>query len=100
MRHELAPSSCSLLKDVKKLHLPLPDDTYEQLRAAALRSKVPATTLAREAIDFWFRQQSRKYRRDAIAEYAAETAGTMLDLDTDLEASGVGHLTGKGSKAK
>jgi len=85
---------------MKNFHLPLPDDTYEHLKAAAVRSKVPATTLAREAIDFWLRQQMRKARHDAIAAYAAETAGTVLNLDADLEAAGIEHLTGMRRKSK
>jgi hypothetical protein len=36
---------------MKNLHLPLPEQTYTQLRAEAERTQVPATTLAREAID-------------------------------------------------
>jgi len=66
----------------------------------AERSKVPATALAREAIDFWLRQQLRKARYDAIAAFAAEAAGTSLDLDNELEAAGIEHLvkTGKTSK--
>jgi len=36
---------------MKNFHLPLPDDLYEHLRAAAEHSKVPATAIAREAID-------------------------------------------------
>ena len=85
---------------MKNFHVPLPDETYDHLRAAAERSKVPATALAREAIDFWLRQQFRKARREAITAYAAEAAGTALDLDADLEAAGVEHLisTGKVSK--
>jgi hypothetical protein len=39
---------------------------------------VPATTLAREAVDWWLRQQSRKARQEAIAAYAMEMAGTPL----------------------
>jgi hypothetical protein len=85
---------------MKNFHLPLPDDTYEHLRAAAVRSKVPATTLAREAIDFWLRHQFRKARHDAIVAYAAEAAGTALDLDADLEASGIEHLKRLGRKSK
>lgn len=57
--------------------------------AAAERSKVPATAIAREAIDFWLRQQLRKACHDAIAAYAA---GTALDLDADLEATSVEYL--------
>jgi len=85
---------------MRNFHLPLPDDTYEHLRAAAERSKVPATAIAREAIDFWLRQQLRKARHDAIAAYAAEVAGTALDLDADLEAAGIEHLMKKGGKTK
>ena len=61
------------------------------------REQVPATTLAREAIDCWLRQQLRGTRHDRMAAYAAEMAGTHLDLDPDLEAAGIEHLvkTGK-----
>ena len=84
---------------MKNFHLPLPDETYEHLRSAAERSKVPATVIAREAIDVWLRQQLRKARHDAIVAYAAEAAGTPLDLDANLEAAGIEHLmtTGRGS---
>lgn len=78
---------------MKNFHVPLPDETYDRIRVAAGRSEVPATVLAREAIDHWVRQQPRKARHDAIAAYAAETAGTSLDLDTDLEAAGIEYLT-------
>ena len=36
---------------MKNFHLPLPDQTYTGLRAEAERTGVPATTLAREAVD-------------------------------------------------
>jgi hypothetical protein len=77
---------------MKNFHLPLPEQTYANLRAEAERMQVPATTLAREALDDWLRQQLRKARRDAIAAYAAEMAGTHLDLDSDLEAAAITHL--------
>jgi hypothetical protein len=77
---------------MKNFHLPLPEQTYMGLKAEAERTGVPATTLAREAVDSWLRQQSRKARHHAIAAYAAETAGTHLDLDTDLESAAVEHL--------
>ncbi len=85
---------------MKNFHLPLPDETYEHLRAAAERSKVPATAIAREAIDSWLRQQLRKARHDAIAAYAAEMAGTDLDLDDKLEAAGIEHLMTTGRESK
>ena len=82
---------------MKNFHLPLPEQTYIRLRAEAERTQIPATTLAREAVDGWLRQQSRKARLDAIAAYATEMAGTQLDLDADLESAGIEHLvkTGK-----
>jgi hypothetical protein len=82
---------------MKNFHLPLPDHTYAQLRAAAERTQMPATTLAREAIDAWLRQELRKTRHDAIAAYAEEVAGSGLDLDPALEFAGIEHLlqTGK-----
>jgi len=85
---------------MKNFHLPLPEQTYAQLRTEAERAQVPATALAREAIDWWLRQQLRKARHGAIAAYAAEVAGTDLDLDSDLESAGIEHLlkTGKVTK--
>jgi predicted transcriptional regulator len=85
---------------MKNFHLPLPDETYEHLRTAAERSRVPATAIAREAIDFWLRQELRKARHDAIAAYAAEMAGTALDLDANLEATGIEHLMTRGRESK
>ena len=58
---------------MKNFHLPLPEQTYSQLKAQADRLRIPATKLAREAVDSWLRQQTRQARRDAIAAYAAET---------------------------
>ena len=62
------------------------------LRAEAERTGVPATTLAREAVVWWLRQQGRKARHDAIAAYAAEMAGTRLDLDAELESAAIDHI--------
>ena len=82
---------------MKNFHLPLPELTYAQLRAEADRTQVPATTLAREAIDEWLRHQLRVARHAAIAAYAEEMAGTTADLDLELESAGIEHLlkTGK-----
>ena len=84
---------------MKNFHLPLPEQTYTGLRAEAERTGVPATTLAREAVDWWLRKQVRKATHDAIAAYATEMAGTHLDLDADLESAGIEHLV-KTGKAK
>lgn len=85
---------------MKNFHLPLPEPTYNHLKAAAERARVPATTLAREAIDSWLRQESRKARHDAIAAYAREMAGTDFDLNPDLESAGIEYLVGTGKARK
>ena len=85
---------------MKNFHLPLSEQTYGHLRAEAERAQVPATVLAREAIDLWLRQQRRKARHDQIAAYAAEMAGTDADLDADLEAAGIEHLVRSGKTRK
>jgi hypothetical protein len=87
-------------KHMKNFHLPLPEETYSHLKAEAARAQVPATILAREAIDSWLRQQLRKARHDAIAHYAAATAGTKFDLDPHLETAGIEHLVKSGRKRK
>ena len=74
---------------MKNFHLPLPEQTYTGLREEAERTGVPATTLAREAVDWWLRQQARRARHDAIVSYATEMAGTRLDLDAELESVGL-----------
>lgn len=85
---------------MKNFHLPLPEQTYNHLREQAERVGAPATTLARQAIDCWLRQQLRQARHDAIAAYAADAAGTDVDLDPELESAGIEHLmkTGKAPK--
>ena len=77
---------------MRNFHLPLPEETYTHLRAEAQRTKVPATAIARKAIDAWLRQEIRKARYENIAAFAAEAAGTNLDLDRDFEAAGIQHL--------
>ncbi len=85
---------------MKNFHLPLPEHLYLRLRAEAERTQVPATTLAREALDGWLRQQSRKARLDSIAAYANEMAGTPRDLGAELESAGIEHLVKTGKKTK
>lgn len=85
---------------MKNFHLPLPEQTYTQLRAEAERTQVPATILAREAIDLWLRHQVRVARHAAIATYAAEMAGTSFDLDTDLESASIEHLLNAARESK
>jgi hypothetical protein len=77
---------------MKNFHLPLPEPTYSRLRAEAERTQIPATALAREAIDSWLRHRLRNARHQAIAAYAGEMAGSRLDLDPVLESAGIEHL--------
>lgn len=77
---------------MKNFHLPLPEQTYSMLRSEAERAGTPATVLAREAIETWLRDQARKSRHEAIMAYAAEIAGTELDLDKHLEAAATERL--------
>jgi hypothetical protein len=86
--------------NMKNFHLPLSEETYAQLRAEAERTQVPATILAREAIDLWLRHQARAARHAAIAAYATEMAGSSFDLDSDLESAGIEHLLKKSKKSK
>jgi hypothetical protein len=79
---------------MRNLHVPLPERTCRDPRAEAERAGVPATALAREAIDAYLRRQRRRARRDAIAAYAAGMAGTDFDLDPALESAGIEHIAG------
>ena len=77
---------------MKNFHLPLPEGTYEELRAEAERAQLPATTVAREAISSWLRARKKTARRQAVMEYAARMAGTRFDLDPILEAAAIEEL--------
>jgi hypothetical protein len=80
------------MSSMKNFHVPLSDDTYLHLRSVSEATKVPATTLARQAIDAWLLDWARRERHLAIAQYASEMAGTELDLDDELEAAAIEHL--------
>lgn len=76
----------------KNLHVTLPDDLDEELRAEAERSGQPATQIAREAIREFLGKRRRRALHDQISAYAREVAGTSLDLDEELEESAVDDL--------
>jgi hypothetical protein len=73
----------------KNFHLPLPEHVYRALREEAAAMKRPATVAAREAIETWLRERRQTLLREAIAAYAAEHAGTDIDLDPALEEAGL-----------
>ena len=87
---------------MKNLHVPLPEPLYQELRAEADREQLPATDLARQAINTWLAERRRKVVYEAIQKYAKEMAGTSADLDPELEAAGIENLlanVGRGGKA-
>jgi len=55
--------------------------------------------LVREAIDRWLGELRRMRIREEIARYAAEHAGSMVDLDPTLESAGIEELL-RGSEAR
>ena len=85
---------------MKNFHLPLPEATYDELRAEAERVQLPATTVAREAISSWLRARKKAARRQAVMEYAARMAGTRFDLDPILEAAAIEELMRTEQEAK
>lgn len=72
---------------LRNFHLPLPEPLYRRLQDAAARTKQPATTVARYALDHWLREHRKAMVREAIAAYAAQAAGTRDDLDPEFEAA-------------
>jgi hypothetical protein len=65
---------------------------YDDLKSEAQRSRMPATSMARLAIQSWLAARKKTARKQAIAAYAAEMAGTEFDLDRALEAATIDLL--------
>lgn len=70
---------------MKNFHLPLPDEVYDDLKTEAERSQMPATSMARQAIQAWLMARKKIARNRAIKAYAVKMAGTEFDLDRALE---------------
>jgi predicted DNA-binding protein len=79
-------------KAKRNLHVPLPETLHRRLRAESGRLGLPATTLARNAIEAWIEERDRLEVHDAIVEYARDMAGSAADLDDNLEKAAVEHL--------
>ena len=75
------------------LHIPLNPETYSALREESLRSHIPATVLARQAVEALLRQRERERTRDEISAWATAHAASPLDLDEALEAAGLQALS-------
>ena len=76
----------------QNFHLPLPGSVYRQLRKEADRRRVPATALAREAVEAWLEKLHREALHAEIAQYAQRQAGSTMDLDEPLEIAAVDML--------
>lgn len=84
----------------RNLHVPLPSEIYDALRAEAARARQPATLLARQAIEEWVEKRRVEELHEEIAAYAARHAGTSLDLDVGLEAASLELFRGPGRKRR
>lgn len=80
------------MSTLRNFHVPLPANVYGQLREEAEKRKEPATVIARQAIEYWLKEQKKVARRAAIYEYAKEVAGSSEDLDEELETAGIESL--------
>jgi predicted transcriptional regulator len=80
------------MTSLSNFHLPLSPDLHAMLRDEAERSGQPATALAREALRSWLVQRQKHRLHEEIAAWAAEHAGTDLDLDKELEQAGIEAL--------
>ena len=69
----------------KNFHLPLPETLYDELRSAAREADQPATRFAQELMRAGLDEWHRTRRRQQIAAYARQVAGSTEDLDPDLE---------------
>lgn len=76
----------------RHLHLPLPEELYEALRAQAKRRGLPATAVARDAIEEWLHEAKKMAIAEGIAAYASAHADSPADLDQALEEVGLETL--------
>jgi hypothetical protein len=71
---------------------PASERGYRDLCEEAARDGRPETAVARQAIEQWLHDRRSVSRQEAIAAFAAENAGSSLDLDTRVEAASVDHV--------
>ena len=78
---------------VRTFHLPLPDELHDALRDEAKAARRPATEVLREALSGWLATRRRQRLAEEIARFAEAEAGGSLDLDLELEAASLDHLS-------
>jgi hypothetical protein len=76
----------------KNFHLPLPEELHDELRLAAREVDQPATRFAQELMRAGLDDWRRARRRQQIAAYARQMAGSSEDLDPELERAGIQSL--------
>lgn len=76
----------------KNLHVPLPPELHSALKQQSEQLSIPATSLAREAIEEWLERRRRAEVAEQIREYAEAVAGTKDDLDEALAVAGEEEL--------
>ena len=77
-------------------HLPLPTPVYLRLKQAAAKRQLPATQIAKQALESWLDEQERLTVHEELAAYAADVAGSADDLDEPLAAAALEHLADDG----
>jgi predicted transcriptional regulator len=73
----------------KNLHVTLSHELDAELEVQARRLGMPATVIARAAIDAWVVRKRRERVAEEISSYADAVAGTEFDLDEAFEAGGI-----------
>ena len=86
------------MTSVSAFHLTLPLELHEMLRKEAECSGQPESAVAREALESGLSLRKQQRLHQEIASWAAEHAGTELDLDRDLEQAGLEILTREPSR--
>jgi hypothetical protein len=76
----------------KTFRLLLPEALYTELRSAAREARRPTTRFAQELVRASLDQWRRERRRQEIAVYARQVAGSSEDLDPELERAGIQSL--------
>jgi hypothetical protein len=72
---------------VRNFHVPLPESLYKRLKKEADERSIPATQLARKAIESWLKAKERIRVAEDIQAYAVAAAGTEADLDPEMESA-------------
>jgi hypothetical protein len=76
----------------RNFRLPLPEALHDELRCAARDADQPVTRFAQELLRAGLDPWRRTRRRQQIAAYARQVAGTAEDLDPELERAGIESL--------